>query len=60
MSHADLRCNSEVYCEHPLNDKAILNQLHGLLAPSEPLANSDRSHLVEHATRLKDNLGDGD
>lgn len=49
-----------VYCLHLLNDKAILNQLHGLLARSEPLANSAHSHLLEHATRLKDNLPDRD
>lgn len=45
---------------HLLNDKAILKQLHGPLAPSEPLANSTRSRLVEHGTRLKDNLLDRD
>ena len=53
-----MRCR--VTCEHQLNDKAILKQLHGLLAPSEPLANSAGSHLVEHATRLKDNFPYGD
>lgn len=53
-----MRCG--VTREHQLNDKAILKQLHGLLATSEPLANSAGSHLVEHATRLKDNLPYGD
>lgn len=48
------RCS--VTGEHLLNDKAVLTQLHGLLAPDEPLANSTRSHLEEHAKRLKDTL----
>lgn len=43
-------------CKHPLNAKAIFNQLHGLLSPFEPFANSVFSRLDKHATSSKDHL----
>lgn len=50
---ATLNAQTILVClEHHLNDKAILNQLHGLLAASEPLVKSAHSPFEEHTSEL--------